>query len=112
MEAPEGSLGALLASSPALALANQPLFSQLAAPLRRQVTQQCPVSTARPSTMTSSGSRCGSSLVPGLLRTCPMVSLLSVTIPHLSLSKDILLLCYVTLGTLLNLSGPHLLWHL
>ena len=83
----EGSPGDLWASTSAPAWAKQVLPSQLAAPSRRRVTQRCPASTARPSTTTSSGSRCGSTPAPGRLRTCPTVSLPSVTIPPSSPSR-------------------------
>lgn len=107
----EGSPGDLWASTSTPAWAKQVLPSQLAAPLRRRVTQRCPASTARPSTTTSSGSRCGSTPAPGRLRTCPTVSLYP---------QSPFLLCLlpgpgrlptgcVTLGPLRNLSGPHLL---
>lgn len=83
----EGSPGALQASTSTPAWAKQALPSQPAAPSRRRVTQRCPASIARPSTTTSSGSRCGSTLAPGRLRTCPTVSLPSVTIPPSSPSR-------------------------
>lgn len=97
--------GALWASASTPAWAKQALPSQPAAPSRRRVTQRCLASTARPSTTTSSGSRCGSTPAPGRLRTCPTVSLPSAPFLLRLLPGP----CCVTLGPLLNLSGPHLL---
>ena len=105
-----GAPGAFLASSGALARANQALPSQPAAPSKRRATQQCPASTARPSTTTSSGTKCRSTLVPGLLQTCHTVSLLSTPIPP-GLLLVLATRC-ATMGTFLNLSGPRLLLHL
>lgn len=76
---PEGLCWSPLGQWPCLGLANQALPSQLAAPSRRRVTQLCPASTARLSMMTSSGSKCGSTLAPGPPQTCPTVSLISIT---------------------------------